>query len=94
MTMKKLKSQLSPYSPEGCFIVTTVYDSQSYKIDLFRSFRDYILIKNRLGALFVKFYYKVSPRIANYIRKRKLVKKFVLYLFIEPVYQMLRLLFR
>jgi hypothetical protein len=37
--MKKLKSQLSPYSPEGCFIATAVYDTQSYKLELFRNFR-------------------------------------------------------
>ena len=93
LVMKRIKSQLSPYSPPGCFIATAVYGYQSYKLEIFRNFRDCILLKNKLGKLFVQFYYATSPEIANYIRKRKLVKKFVLYLFIEPIYKMLKLLF-
>ena len=92
--MKKVKSQLSPYSPPGCFIATAVYGYHNYKLEIFRNFRDRILLKNKLGKIFVQFYYRVSPNIANYIRKRKLLKKFVLYLFIEPIFRILKLLFR
>jgi hypothetical protein len=91
--MKKLKSQLSPYSPAGCFIATAVYGSQSYKLEIFRNFRDNILLKNKLGKIFVQFYYRVSPKIANYIGKRKLPKNLVLYLLIEPIYHLIKLLF-
>lgn len=89
-----MKKQLSPYSPPGCFIATAVYGTRSYKLEIFRIFRDNILLKNKLGKIFVQFYYKISPRIANYIRKRKFIKSFILYLLIEPIYQLLKLLFR
>jgi hypothetical protein len=89
---KKISSQLSPYSPGGCFIATAVYGSQNYKLEIFRNFRDSVLLKHKLGKSFVQFYYKVSPGIANYIRKRKLIKSFVLYLFIEPIYKLLKLI--
>lgn len=92
--MKKLKSQLSPYSPSGCFIATAVYGSRSYKLEIFRNFRDNILLKNKLGNFSVNLYYRISPEIANYIRKRKLIKSFVLYLFIDPIYRLLKLLFK
>jgi len=91
--MKRIKSQLSPYSPPGCFIATAVYDNQNYKLEIFRNFRDSILLKSKLGKMFVQFYYRISPGIANYIRKRKLIRSFVLYLLIEPIYQLLKLLF-
>lgn len=91
--MKKIKSQLSPYSPPGCFIATAVYGTQHYKLELFRNFRDDILLKYKIGENFVQFYYKISPRIANYIKKRKLLKIFTLYLIIEPTYQIIKILF-
>jgi hypothetical protein len=90
----KYKSQLSPYSPSGCFIATAVYGSQSYKLKIFRNFRDYILIRNKIGKLFVQFYYNISPKIAKHLRKRKLLKNLVLYLFIEPTYNLLKLIFK
>lgn len=92
--MKKLKSQLTPYFPGGCFIATAVYPSNCYKLQTFRSFRDKILIKNKLGKKLVFIYYKESPRISDYIKKRKLVKFFVRYLIIEPIYKLIKFLFK
>ena len=34
-----------------------------------REFRDKVLLKTKLGQKFVKFYYKHSPPIADFIRK-------------------------
>jgi hypothetical protein len=92
--MKNYKSQLSPYSPTGCFIATAVYPSNCYKLRVFRNFRDNVLLKNKLGKIFVQFYYTISPKIANYIKKRRIIKSFVLYLLIEPIYRLLKLFFK
>jgi hypothetical protein len=87
--MYKPNLQIPPYTPSGCFIATAVYSKQSYKLKIFRKFRDKILLKNRIGKRFVKLYYKVSPRIANEIRERNFLRKVVLYLVVEPIYKLI-----
>ena len=39
-----------------------------------RNFRDNVLLKNSLGRIFVKSYYKVSPPFANYIRNHEMLR--------------------
>lgn len=56
----------------GCFIATAVYsDSEAYQVKMLRCFRDDHLEKRILGKLFVGAYYKVSPSIAEFIRKHQ-----------------------
>ena len=56
----------------GCFIATAVYsDSEAYQVKMLRCFRDNYLEKRILGKLFVGEYYKVSPSIAEFIRKHQ-----------------------
>jgi len=58
----------------GCFIATAVYgDSEAYQVKMLRCFRDNQLEKRILGKLFVDAYYKVSPSIAEFIRKHKVL---------------------
>jgi len=59
-----------------CFIATAAYGTPyANEIYILRRWRDNTLNPNFLGRLFVKFYYWVSPPIANYIRKNKFAKK-------------------
>lgn len=53
---------------DECFIATAAFGSK-YQPDvvLLRQFRDHCLLSNPLGQAFVKFYYKHSPPIANFI---------------------------
>jgi hypothetical protein len=58
----------------GCFIATAVYgDSEAYQVKMLRCFRDNQLEKRIIGKLFVDAYYKVSPSIAEFIRKHKVL---------------------
>ncbi|MDI6826382.1 MAG: hypothetical protein QMD36_04290 [Candidatus Aenigmarchaeota archaeon] len=82
----------SPYSP-GCFIATVVYGSSNhYKLEVFRDFRNNILFRYRIGRKFVWFYYRISPRIANNIRKKEILKRFILYSIIEPIHRLIEFL--
>jgi hypothetical protein len=82
-----------PYLPGGCFIATAVYGSpNNYKLRVFREFRDRILIRHSIGKIFVWCYYKISPKIANNIRKKEILKCFILYSIIEPIHRLIEFL--
>jgi hypothetical protein len=52
----------------GCFIATAAYGSYlDPHVMVLRHFRDDVLLQSKLGTAFVKFYYKHSPPIADYI---------------------------
>lgn len=55
----------------GCFIATAAYGSYfEPHVKVLRKFRDKRLLTNRAGRAFVRFYYKNSPPIANWIAPR------------------------
>lgn len=52
----------------GCFIATAAYGSYlDPHVMVLRHFRDNVLLQSELGTAFVKFYYKHSPPIADFI---------------------------
>lgn len=53
-------------SVRPCFIATAAYGSPfADKLDVFRDFRDGVLLKTSAGAALVDLYYTVSPRMAD-----------------------------
>ncbi|HRR95791.1 MAG TPA: hypothetical protein P5150_03545 [Candidatus Ratteibacteria bacterium] len=59
----------------GCFIATAVYGTPLAKeVQVLCQWRDEYLLKNWAGRGFVKFYYKISPPIADFIRENTWVK--------------------
>jgi hypothetical protein len=52
----------------GCFIATAAFGSYlDPHVMVLRHFRDNVLLQSELGTAFVKFYYKHSPPIADFI---------------------------
>lgn len=57
--------------PGACFIATAVYQSPTApEVVSLRKFRDEILKKYWAGRKFVLVYYKVSPPIADWLKKQ------------------------
>ena len=50
-------------SEDGCYIATMVYgDYDNPQVLILRDFRDHFLNHYKLGKIFIKFYYKYSPK--------------------------------
>lgn len=62
----------------GCFIATAAYGTPFAKeVEILRKFRDTKLEKTKMGRAFVRFYYRHSPKIADFIRNKPKTKAFV-----------------
>jgi len=60
----------------GCYIATAVYGSYDCpQVWVLRRFRDQILEKYGWGRAFIRFYYAVSPKMAVYFGKNRLLRK-------------------
>ena len=58
----------------GCFIATAAFGSPlAEDVDVLRDVRDTHLLNNTLGTAFVDTYYRLSPPIADHVRKHPLL---------------------
>jgi hypothetical protein len=74
----------------NCFIASAVYGSSfSSEVVLLRKFRDHFLRTNYLGGKMVSLYYRLSPPIAQYIRRNAGLKP-VVKVILLPVIGMAR----
>lgn len=55
----------------GCFIATAVFQDEScFELETLRCYRDQVLLMSPKGRVFVRWYYRTSPPIAQWIGAR------------------------
>ena len=65
----------------GCYIATMVYGNYNHsQVKELRKFRDNILIPNPIGRLFVKIYYKISPKIVDKLDNKERIHSFLRFI--------------
>ena len=80
----------------GCFVATAALESEhDEKLDFLRTFRDRVLRSTRRGAdyfdAFYRYYYQVSPPIANSLRADSELRHLMLTAFVLPLVNYLKL---
>ena len=90
-----VKKKYKEAQKRGCFIATSVYGTpQAKELDTLREFRDRILLKEPLGELFTRTYYKISPPIAGLISRAKILRKLVGWTIVFPAVKISKKLLR
>jgi len=70
----------------GCFIATAVYGSSyANEVIILKEFRDNWLLNFRLGKVFVRLYYWISPPIAIQIAKKEYLKELTKTVLVIPL---------
>ena len=73
-------------STGGCFIATAVYGSPlAPEVEVFRRFRDDVLLTSSLGTALVEFYYFVSPPLAYFVSRHGLLRTAARRFLLEPI---------
>jgi len=62
----------------GCFIATACYETpMAEQVKILCAFRDKYLVKNPIGRAFVNFYYRYSPKVADFIQDKEHLKTII-----------------
>lgn len=73
-----IEENLKGAKSNGCFVATAAHGSPDHPtVKILRRWRDECLKTHKVGALFVDFYYKISPSLAKKIEKNNAIKSIV-----------------
>lgn len=69
-----------------CFIATAIYGKDSApELIILKNYRDFVLMKNYFGRLFVSIYYIMSPTIATFVNRNKVIKYIIRRFILDPL---------
>jgi len=77
--------------PGWCFIATACYgDSEHPDVVVLRRWRDRELLRSSTGQLFVRVYYRLSPAVAKFLVKQKVMARMLRVLLLQPMVRLIR----
>jgi len=75
----------------GCFIATATFGTpMAHEVNILRRLRDEFLLQNRIGEMFVRAYYTLSPPIARTIEKSEMLRR-VVRIILTPIVKLFNL---
>jgi hypothetical protein len=88
---RQMKDEIESQPKGGCFVATAAYGSSlATEVVLLSRFRDEVLLPSKLGALFVAFYYRISPPLAWLIARAEFLRPVTRSLFLAPLLRLLK----
>lgn len=76
---------------EGCFIATVCYRGYDHSdVQVFRNWRDDVLLPSTCGRVFVSIYYAVSPDLARRLANHNSLLRIIRCVVLEPLVRLLR----
>lgn len=74
----------------GCFLATAVYGNEdSPEVEIFRRFRDEVLLSYSIGRRVISLYYRFSPYVAKLIGKSAFAKLVIRIVFLKPIIRLI-----
>jgi hypothetical protein len=73
-----------------CFVATACAGYDSWEVQTLSYWRNEVLLRSDPGRLFVKAYYRFSPRPAEYIGHRPILRRIVRYGLVRPLATLVR----
>ena len=77
-----LRNNMKAQAPKksGCYVATMVYgDYDSHQVMVLRRYRDEVLEKGKLGRLFIRVYYRLSPGFVERFGRFRFVHRVIRY---------------
>ncbi|UUV21819.1 CFI-box-CTERM domain-containing protein [Paenimyroides aestuarii] len=78
-------------SSSNCYIATVCYGNiNAHEVEELRRFRDYRLSKNKWGKLFIRYYYRYSPKISQKLKNKKIINSIIKQLILNPLVRIIK----
>lgn len=92
ISARQMKDEIENPPKKGmCFVATAAYGSSlAPEVVVFSRLRDDVLLKSRLGKLFVTLYYFASPSLASVIARSEFLRATTRRLFLAPLLRLLK----
>lgn len=75
----------------NCYIATVCYGNiNAHEVDELRRFRDNHLSQNKCGKLFIRYYYRYSPKIAETLKNKKIINSIIKRLILNPFVRVIK----
>ncbi|MDD5021872.1 MAG: tetratricopeptide repeat protein [Endomicrobiaceae bacterium] len=79
-------------SSSGCFVATACFGNYSApEVMVLRKFRDECLVNSKVGRIFINYYYKFGPSVANLLNQHDWMKILVRKLVLHPIVKSVKL---
>ena len=92
ISARQMKDEIENPPKKGmCFVATAAYGTpMAPEVVLLSDFRDEVLLRSRLGSLFVTIYYRLSPPLAFLIARSRILRAVTRTFFLSPLMLLLK----